>query len=86
MCIRDRLEDLGAADDAAERKNALSDGRLDRLDEAQSTDDSMSARLGLHRRFRRHADDALQRVPHTTITHSSSLKPLQSPKLVAHEI
>jgi len=59
-----QLEDLGAADDAAQRKDALSDRRLDRLDKTESTDNAVSARLGLHRRLRRHTDDALQ--PHST--------------------
>lgn len=54
-----QFEDLRPTYDAAEWQGALSDGRLDRLDEAETADDAMAARLRLHRRLGRQADDAL---------------------------
>jgi len=55
-----QFENLCATDDAAQWQNTLSDCRLDRLDKTESTNHTMSTRISLHRRLRRHTDDALQ--------------------------
>jgi len=58
------LEDLGSADDAAQRQTALGHGGLDRLDETLATHDAVSARKRLHRRLGRQADHALRQHTH----------------------